>query len=87
MYLLIGLGLSFDVFVDNQAAIHIGMNDTSSKRSKHINLRFNNVREKVVSGLIKLRYIPTKDQLADILTKCLATPDFIRLRDQIMGKW
>ena len=79
------LGVPVQVFVDNQAAIYIGMHDTSGKRAKHINVRFNNVREKVLSGSVVLEYINTKDQLADIFTKCLGKNEFVKLRDLILG--
>ena len=53
--------------------------------TKHINVRFNNVREKVLSGSVVLEYINTKDQLADIFTKCLGKNEFVKLRDLILG--
>jgi hypothetical protein len=62
---------STELFVDNLAAIHIGTHDRGSKRAKCINVRFMNVRESVLREVIKLTWIPTEAQLADILTKCL----------------
>ena len=79
------LGPATVIQVDNQAAIYIGMHDTSGKRAKHINVRFNLVREKIFEGVITLKYIPTKDQLADILTKCLGKSTFLYLRNQILS--
>ena len=79
------LGNPTTMLVDNQAAIYIGMHDTSSKRSRHINVRFNLVRDMIYEKLITLKYINTKEQLADILTKCLSRPAFEKLRDSLLA--
>jgi hypothetical protein len=62
--------------VDNLAAIHIANNDCSSKRAKHINVRFMYVKEAIQRGKIELKWISTKEQLADFLTKCLNKDKF-----------
>ena len=74
-----------DIMVDNQAAIYIGMNDTSGKKAKHINVRFQLVREKICDNTVTLKYIKTQDQLADILTKCLGKIIFTKLRSEILS--
>lgn len=40
-------------------------------RTKHIELRYHFIREKVTEGLIKLTFVLTKDEAADGLTKPL----------------
>ena len=45
----------------------------TSKKTKHVELRFLYVRELVGKGLIKLRKIGTKDNCADVLTKYVGT--------------
>jgi hypothetical protein len=77
---------STEILVDNEAAICIGMNpDLRSKRGKHIHIRFEIVREMILSKKVYLKYINTKEQIADIFTKCLAKDAFVRLRDKFMS--
>ena len=49
-------------------------------RSKHIDLRAHFIREKVAAGVVDLKYVPTNEQLADILTKALGPIQFALLR-------
>ncbi|GKC77059.1 retrovirus-related pol polyprotein from transposon TNT 1-94 [Tanacetum coccineum] len=44
----------------------------SSKRSKHINIRFHFIKEHVENGVIELYFVNTEYQLADIFIKSLA---------------
>ncbi len=71
--------------VDNLAAIHIATHELHSKRSKHINLRFMNVRDSVLRNEINIKWVSTKNQYADLLTKCLAVMPFRTLRDAVMS--
>lgn len=73
------------IFEDNQGAIKISENPTLHKRSKHIDIKFHFVREKVGTGEVKLVYIETEKQLADILTKPLLKPRVVRLRSKVLG--
>nr|GEY67450.1 hypothetical protein [Tanacetum cinerariifolium] len=43
----------------------------SSKRSKHIDIRYHFIKEHVENGVIKLYFVNTEYQLADIFTKAL----------------
>lgn len=82
------LGDSFKcvtLYVDNQSAIRLINNPVYHKRTKHIDVKYNFIREKVELGLIKINYVSSKEQLADILTKALSTQIFVYLRDQIFG--
>ena len=40
-----------------------------SKRAKHIELKFMFIQQLVQDGIISIHKVPTKDNLADILTK------------------
>lgn len=56
---------------DNQSAFHIARNSVFHDRTKHIEVDCHFTRDKVLEGLIQLSYIPTRHQLADVLTKTL----------------
>lgn len=73
------------IYCDNQSAIALSSNDKFHQRTKHIDIRYHLIRENVAAGYIKLHFIPTADQEADILTKKLQTgKDFKRQRDRMM---
>lgn len=56
---------------DNQSSIHIAKNPVCHERTKHIEIDMHFTRDKVLEGLIQLSYLPTRHQLADLLTKIL----------------
>jgi hypothetical protein len=60
------------LLLDNQSAIQVGKNPEHHGRMKHLDLRFYWLRDVVVAGQIALRYVPTADMAADLLTKGLA---------------
>ena len=58
-------------FCDNTSAISISDNPVQHSRTKHIDVRHHFIREHVERGTIKLIYVPTEKQLANIFTKPL----------------
>jgi hypothetical protein len=73
------------IFEDNQGCIALSRNPVLHKRTKHIEIRYHFIRERIESGEIDLIYIPTQKQQADILTKALPKPQFELLRTVVMG--
>ena len=67
------------VHEDNRACIILSRGEGKFLTSKHISLRYHYLNEKVLSKEIALEYIPTEEQLADLLTKPLATVRFKEL--------
>ena len=61
---------------DNIGCIKVANNPEDRKRTKHINLRYHYLREKVTNGEIILDQIQSANQLADGLTKPLSAPAF-----------
>lgn len=73
------------VFEDNSGAIEIAKTAKYRPRTKHINTQYHHFRYHVDTEQIRLQYIKSKDQLADMLTKSLPLSDFQRLRKRLMG--
>lgn len=71
------------VYEDNTACIDLVRNQESSKRLKHIDIRFHFIKQLHESGDICLSHVRTHEQLADILTKCLPTKLFKHLLSTI----
>ncbi|GJZ40178.1 hypothetical protein Tco_0586741 [Tanacetum coccineum] len=67
------------IFCDNTSDISISNNSVLHSRTKHIDIRYHFIRDHILKGDIKLNFIPTQYQLADIFTKPLDEPTFKRL--------
>ncbi|GJR00416.1 retrovirus-related pol polyprotein from transposon TNT 1-94 [Tanacetum coccineum] len=59
------------MYCDNKSAIALCCNNVQHSRSKHIDIRFHFIKEHVENGVIKLYFVNTEYQLADIFTKAL----------------
>ena len=66
---------------DNQGSIFLASNPAHDRRTKHIDIRYHFIREKVEDGVIKIYHVPSGAQLADALTKSLNHTKFIEFRD------
>ena len=73
------------IYEDNMGCIGMSENPIMHQRSKHIDIRFHFLRETVANGQVLLTFIPTMDQLADLLTKALPKARTQRLRGQVHG--
>ncbi|KAG2758626.1 hypothetical protein Pcac1_g29253 [Phytophthora cactorum] len=70
------------IYEDNQGSIALAKNPEFHKRTKHIDIRYHFVREKVEDGQVVLQYVSTTDMLADIMTKPIPATQFGVLRKQ-----
>lgn len=57
------------IYEDNEACINLSKNPQEYKRTRHIQVKYHMIRACVKEGIVELIYCPTKDQLADFLTK------------------
>ncbi|GJU15266.1 hypothetical protein Tco_1143232 [Tanacetum coccineum] len=68
------------IFFDNTSAIAISNNHVLHSRTKHIDIRYHFIRDRILKGDIELHFISTEYQLADIFTKPLDEPTFTRMK-------
>nr|GFA73379.1 retrovirus-related Pol polyprotein from transposon TNT 1-94 [Tanacetum cinerariifolium] len=59
------------MYCDNKSAIALCCNNVQHSRSKHIDIRFNFIKEHVKNEVIELYFVNMKYQLTDIFTKAL----------------
>ena len=59
------------IYCDNLNNIQLAKNPVFHARTKHIEVHYHFVRERVLSGEVELQYVPTDRQAADIFTKPL----------------
>ena len=72
------------IYCDNTSAISLSKNPVQHSKAKHIPIKYHYLREQVANKNIRLEYISTEDQVADIFTKPLNTEVFEHLR-QLLG--
>jgi hypothetical protein len=60
-----------NLLTDNQASISLTRNPIFHKAMKHIEVRYHHMHYSFESGIISPVYVPTNEQVADILTKPL----------------
>lgn len=71
------------IFVDNRGAIELGKEPKFHARAKHIRISYHEVRDYIKMGDITIRYVPSAENTADILTKALPRPAHERLLELI----
>ena len=73
--LLKDLGVHIDervfIYCDNLSSIQLARNPVFHARTKHIEVHYHYIRERVLTGDIDLIYVSTEEQMADIFTKAL----------------
>jgi hypothetical protein len=62
------------IFCDNQSAIRRVKNPEFHQRTRHINVRYNFIKDYQEKNQINMQYIESSNQLADIFTKPLPAP-------------
>lgn len=70
------------VYEDNQTCIH-SLKKWEHKRLKHVDIKYNFVKDLVTNKQIDVKYIRTDEQTADIMTKSLTGDKFVILRDKL----
>ena len=75
------------IYQDNKSAILIKLNGRNSctGNSRHIDVRYFFVKDRIDKGEVKVEYLPTELMLADYFTKPLQGELFRTLREYVMG--
>ena len=71
------------ILADNQSAIKLANNPVTSARSKHIDVLYHFVRERVARKEVEFEYVPTSEMVADILTKAVSEAKVAYCRDSM----
>ena len=81
------IGCDVVIEQDNTSTIQLERNGkhSSTKRTRHINIRYFYVTSKIKDGSIRVIYHPTKQMVSDYLTKPLQGSLFRTHRNSIMG--
>lgn len=74
-----------DLLLDNQVAMLMVKGDAKYNRRKHIAVKYFWIREQITNNAIDVKWIDTKNQLADIFTKTLESTQFGYLCSMITG--
>lgn len=68
---------------DNAGMIKLAKNNVFHKRTKHVDIKYFYVREKVEEGVLEPVYVASAENLADMFTKPLPQASFAKLRESV----
>ena len=75
---------SANVFCDNESVIKNSTMPESRIKKKHNSIAYHKTRESVAAGIIRIAYVASKDNIADIFTKSLTAIKRIALLSAVM---
>ena len=90
-YLLESIGFVVDkpsiIYEDNKSCITMLHSEfLNHNTTKHVNPKFNFVREDIAEGNIEITYMPSEEQVADLLTKALSSKQHEYLTDKLLNR-
>jgi hypothetical protein len=71
------------VYCDNQTTVGLAKDPIASDRTKHIEIKHRKIQDLVEKGALRVQWVSTTDQLADMFTKPLPRIQFENLRAQL----
>ena len=78
------VSLPIEVYVDNVGAIYLSKSATTSNRTRHIDTRYHFVRDYIDDGVLKIVFVRSEFNHADIMTKNLSVKLYEQHSDAIM---
>ena len=67
------------IHCDNQSCVKFSENPVFHDKSKHIEIKYHYIRDMGKKGSVKLQYVAMDEQIADVLTKPLASSTLGRI--------
>lgn len=83
--LLVDLGIEIEtveIYEDNQSTIR-SVNTYDQRKLKHLEIKYNFIKQKVEQGFITVKYVKSSEQLADVLTKPVNKNSFKNLVNRL----
>ena len=74
------------LFIDNLAVVTNTTLPSSSLKKKHNAIAYHKIRKAVAAGIVKIAHVPTKQNLADLLTKPVSPQELYALLQGILFK-
>jgi histone deacetylase 1/2 len=71
------------LWCDSLSATYLVVNPIFHGRTKHIEVDYHFVRERVARKALDVHFVSTHDQLADVLTKPLVVQSFVKFRNNL----
>ena len=71
------------IYCNNLSCLKLTKNLVFRDRSKHIEIQYHFIHDHVQRGGVKLEYVSTDEQVADILTKSLPRGKQVYFRDKM----
>ena len=71
----LGIEVNYPVVVnvDNLGAIYLADGNSSTQRTKHVDIRYHFVREYIEDGIVKVKFVRSEDNDSDVFTKNLSS--------------
>ncbi|KAI5060280.1 hypothetical protein GOP47_0024700 [Adiantum capillus-veneris] len=69
----VGQDTANTIYTDSQSALAVARNPIFHARTKHIEVHYHYVRERLSAGEISLAYVPTQENVVDLFTKALSS--------------
>ena len=82
----IELKLPIVIRVDNIGAIFMSENTLTSGHTKHVDVRYHSVNEMVLDGFLKIKFVKTVENVADIFTKNVSSETYKKLTPAFLAQ-
>ena len=74
------------LYGDNTGCVYMCGNEKMSEKTRHIRVKYHFVRELVQENFVQVKYIPTKNMLADLLKKAVSKEVLLTLRPYLVSE-